>query len=117
MEQIPHQENKRFKSLKELREHFEQLFEAEKGQVNVSHLTFGEAFNVYDLMEEDLETWNLAQDFFEDKTSYEIFLENFRDYQVGLANEQQAFSSRGKFSSYLSNLVMKKYAEDSRQVG
>lgn len=114
MEQIPSKENKRFNSLEEFQNFFEHLYESEKRQEDVSHLTFGETFNAYDLVAEDLEIWNFSQDYFENLVSFNEFMGRFRAYQLNLFNENLTTSSRGKFSSYLSSMVTKKHLEDSR---
>ncbi|MFA5736907.1 MAG: hypothetical protein WCX70_01465 [Candidatus Paceibacterota bacterium] len=116
-EKIPNGNNKKFESLGELRQHFEQIYQTEIRQEDVSHLTFGEAFNVNELTEEDLEMWNLAQDYFGNSISFAEFQKDFREYQISLANESFLSSSRGKFLSYLSNLATKKYWENNRSMG
>jgi len=107
-------ESKKFDSLAELRNHLESVYQEEKMVANVSHLTFGEDFDPYELGEADLEVWNLAQDYFGNVISFDELMGVFRAYQLSLFNENFMASSRGKFSSYLSNMITKRHLEESR---
>lgn len=108
-------ESQKFDSVESFRVHFERLCEEEKEEGGVSHFTFGESFQPKELTEEDLEIWNLTQDYLDDGIIYGEFMEKFRAYQLGLANKDLNFSSRGKFSSFLTNLIMAKDFENLRR--
>lgn len=117
MEKAPNEKKLKFDSLESFWDYLRQLCEKEKERGGVSHFTFGQDFRPEELTEEDLEIWNLTQNYLDDEIPVGDFMDKFRTYQLGSGDKGLSFSSRGKLSSFLTNLVMNKELENLRRQG
>lgn len=105
-------EEQKFDSLEDLKKHLEKLYENEKRQETVSHFTFGDDFNSDELVEEDLNSWNLFQDFLLGEATLDFIQGQLREIQMKLFREDMSVSSRGKFYSYISSRAMGKLLKE-----